>query len=135
MARNKRGNRKSELLMMDLELLGVLTGDYPAEADTRLWRDVILLNQFHDILPGSSIAEVYEVTKSEYDALAAEVTKLIAERLRRIAGAGDGLTVVNTLGFARDDVVELGDVAATALADGNGTLYPVQKPKAVRSHT
>lgn len=127
MARNKRGNRKSELLMMDLELLGVLTGDYPAEADTRLWRDVILLNQFHDILPGSSIAEVYEVTKSEYDALAAEVTELIAERLHRIAGEGAGLTVVNTLGFDRDDVVELGDVAATALADENGTLYPVQK--------
>ena len=74
MARNKRGNRKSEFMMMDLELLGVLADQqlpYPAEDLQKFWRDTILLNQFHDILPGSSIAEVYEVTKQEYDALAA----------------------------------------------------------------
>ena len=127
MARNKKGNRKSELLMMDLELLGVLSKDYPAEADTRLWRDIILLNQFHDILPGSSIAEVYDVTKAEYEALASEAKSLIRDRLNRIAGSGEGVTVVNTLGFDRDDVVSLGEVQASALADENGNLYPVQQ--------
>ncbi len=127
MARNKKGNRKSELLMMDLELLGVLSKDYPAEADTRLWRDIILLNQFHDILPGSSIAEVYDVTKAEYEALASEAKSLIRDRLNRIAGSGEGVTVVNTLGFDRDDVVSLGEVQASALADENGNRYPVQQ--------
>ncbi|MGN0970186.1 MAG: alpha-mannosidase, partial [Evtepia sp.] len=127
MARNKRGNRKSELMMMDLETLGVLAGDYPAEADTRLWRDIILLNQFHDILPGSSIAEVYQVTKGEYEALAAEVSQMIRERLVKLAGSGDGITVFNTLGFRRDDVVALGDVDAQALADADGNVFPVQK--------
>ena len=127
MGRNKRGNRKSELMMMDLELLGVLAGDYPAEADTRLWRDIILLNQFHDILPGSSIAEVYEVTKVEYEALAQEVAGLIRERLEKLTGQGDGVTVFNTLGFDRDDVVALGDVKASALRDAAGNLYPVQQ--------
>ena len=62
MARNKRGNRKSELKLMDLELLGVLSGNYPAEEITKFWRDTVLLNQFHDILPGSSIAEVYDLS-------------------------------------------------------------------------
>ena len=127
MARNKKGNRKSEMLMMDMELLGVMSGDYPVEADTRLWRDVILLNQFHDILPGSSIAEVYQVTKAEYDALAAEVSGIIADRLHRLAGEGDGITVFNTLGFDRDDLVNLGDVDATALKDSCGNVYPIQK--------
>ena len=127
MARNKRGNRKSELMMMDLETLGVLAGDYPAEADTRLWRDIILLNQFHDILPGSSIAEVYQVTKGEYEALAAEVSQMIRERLVKLAGSGDGVTVFNTLGFCRDDVVALGDVDAQALTDNDGNVFPVQK--------
>ena len=45
--------------MMDLELLGVLADGrlpYPAEDLRCFWRDTILLNQFHDILPGSSIA-------------------------------------------------------------------------------
>ena len=130
MARNKRGNRKSELAMMDLETLGVLSGDYPAQADTRLWRDVILLNQFHDILPGSSIAEVYDVTKQEYAALEQEVSGLIQARLEALAGAGDGVTVFNTLGFARSDVVRLGQLSAQALEDGAGRRYPVQQTAA-----
>ena len=127
MGRNKKGNRKSEHLMMDLELLGVLNKDYPHEADTRLWRDIILLNQFHDILPGSSIAEVYDVTKAEYEALEAEVKAEIAKRLTALAGEGDAVTVFNTLGFDRDDVVRLGDVKATGLLDADGTVYPVQQ--------
>ncbi len=127
MARNKKGNRQSEHLLMDLELLGVLNKDYPHETDTRLWRDIVLLNQFHDILPGSSIAEVYDVTKAEYDALADEVKAEIAKRLTALAGEGEAVTVFNTLGITRDDVVRLGDVKAAALRDADGTVYPVQQ--------
>src|SRR5699024_11611988 len=53
MGRNKRGNRKSELGMMDLELLSVLAApalDYPKAEIGDLWHR-ILRNQFHDILP------------------------------------------------------------------------------------
>jgi alpha-mannosidase len=130
MARNKRGNRKSELLMMDLELLGVLADGrlpYPAEDLRCFWRDTILLNQFHDILPGSSIAEVYEVTKKEYEDLAAGAGKLLQERLNLLAGEGTGVTVFNTLGFVRSGVVNLGDVTASALRDETGKCYPVQR--------
>ncbi|MBE6949790.1 MAG: alpha-mannosidase [Ruminococcaceae bacterium] len=127
MGRNKKGNRRSEQLLMDLELLGVLNKDYPHETDTRLWRDIILLNQFHDILPGSSIAEVYDVTKAEYEALEQEVKGEIDARLNALAGSGEAVTVFNTLGFDRDDIVRLGDVKATGLRDENGTIYPVQQ--------
>ncbi len=130
MARNKRGNRKSELALMDLETLGVLAESltpYPAEETERMWRDTILLNQFHDILPGSSIAEVYEVTKREYEQLLAEAGALIEKRLALLAGEGAGVTVFNTLGFARDDVVALGDVPYSALRDADGNVYPVQQ--------
>ena len=68
MARNKRSNRKIELHMMDLELLSLLAQAkvaYPEAEIDKLWHG-ILINQFHDILPGSSIHEVYEVTKKEY---------------------------------------------------------------------
>ena len=127
MARNKRGNRKSELMLQDLELLGVLAKDYPAEAVERLWRDIILLNQFHDILPGSSIAEVYDVTKVEYAQLADEAGALIRARLAALAGQGEAVTVFNTLGFDRCDAVRLGDVKATGLKDAEGNVYPVQQ--------
>lgn len=126
MARNKRGNRKSELMLMDLELLGLMAKDYPTQEITTLWRDIILLNQFHDILPGSSIAEVYDVTKLEYEALADQAGTMIRERLAAIAGRGTGITVFNTTGFRRNDIVNLGEVKATALTDGEGNVYPVQ---------
>ena len=126
MARNKRGNRKSELMLQELELLGVLTKDYPAETVERLWRDIILLNQFHDILPGSSIAEVYDVTKLEYEQLADEAGALIRDRLAALAGKGEAVTVFNTLGFERNDAVNLGDVKATGLRDEKGNVYPIQ---------
>ena len=129
MARNKRSNRKAELHMMDLELLSVLAAKevpYPAEAIDRLWHG-ILLNQFHDILPGSSIHEVYEVTKREYEQMEEEIGKLRDERLAALTPAGEGITVFNTTGFARNDVVELGECTAAALSDGEGHVYPVQQ--------
>lgn len=129
MGRNKRGNRKSELGLMDLELLSVLAENavaYPTEALERMWK-LVLLNQFHDILPGSSIHEVYDVTKKEYEQLAEELTKLVGERTQALAGEGNGITVFNTTGYTRNDIVELGNIDAAALQDENGTLYPVQK--------
>lgn len=130
MARNKRSNRKSELMLMDLELLSVLSlknqVPYPAEELDAMWKKV-LLNQFHDILPGSSIKEVYEVTKKEYAELAEKAEAAIQNRLSELTGDGEGVTVYNTLGFLRDDIVNLGDINTEALKDAEGNIYPVQK--------
>lgn len=129
MARNKRSNRKSELGLMDLELLSVLAEEkipYPVNELHAMWKTV-LLNQFHDILPGSSIREVYEVTKKEYEQITAQREALVKERMESLADSGDGITIFNTIGTERSDVVMLGDVAAEALADENGAVYPVQK--------
>ena len=129
MARNKRSNRKAELHLMDLELLSVMAQNrlaYPGSALERLWKGV-LMNQFHDILPGSSIHEVYEVTKKEYAAIEEEIGTLRAERLKALTTAGEGVTVFNTTGFARTDVVELGVCDAAALQDKDGRVYPVQQ--------
>lgn len=129
MGRNKRGNRKSELGLMDLELLAVMAQDavdYPTEELERMWKTV-LLNQFHDILPGSSIHEVYEVTKKEYAEIAEKLTQLIGERQKILAGEGNGITVFNTTGYTRNDIVNLGNVDVSALQDENGAVYPVQQ--------
>lgn len=129
MGRNKRSNRKAELHMMDLELLSVLAAPgvaYPTQAIDDLWHG-ILINQFHDILPGSSIHEVYEVTKKEYAEMEAKIAALREERLAALTPAGEGVTLFNTTGFARNDVVELGACDAAALADEEGKVYPVQQ--------
>ena len=129
MARNKRSNRKSELGLMDLELLSVLAEErlaYPAEELDAMWKTV-LLNQFHDILPGSSIREVYEVTKKEYGQITAQREALAKERMEALADGGAGITIFNTTGMERSDVVMLGDIAGEALADENGAVYSVQQ--------
>lgn len=69
-AYNKRMNRKMENALRDAEMLSVLAGElsqlsYPAEELTGIWK-VVLCHQFHDILPGSSIHEVYEDSRVNY---------------------------------------------------------------------
>lgn len=132
MARNKRSNRKSEIMMMDLELLSILAlmqkeVSYPTEEIDKMWK-TILLNQFHDVLPGTSIKEVYEVTKKEYEEIEIKSAELTKERINALSGKGDAITVYNTLGFERDDIVNLGKIEKniTALEDKSGNIYPVQ---------
>lgn len=129
MARNKRSNRKAELHMMDLELLCVLAADrvaYPAADLDAMWKG-ILINQFHDILPGSSIHEVYEVTKKEYAELEAKIDCMRAERFAALVKGTANVTVFNTKGFDASEPVQLGDVKATGLRAADGTVYPVQQ--------
>ncbi len=130
MARNKRSNRKSELMLMDLELLSVMAltkgVPYPDKELETMWKN-ILLNQFHDILPGSSIKEVYEVTKKEYEQIEAMGSSLTEERLQAMTPDGNGITVYNTLGFHRDDIICLSDIKAKSLVDKEGNYYPVQQ--------
>jgi len=69
---SKRANRKSEFLLHDAEFLAslatVLDHDYQYPADTliRAWK-LICLNQFHDIIPGSSIHRVYVESLAQYE--------------------------------------------------------------------
>lgn len=129
MARNKRSNRKSEFGLMDAELLSVMAEAklaYPTEELDGMWKTV-LTNQFHDILPGSSIHEVYEVSKEEYKILEEKIHRLKQERVSILTGEGEGVNIFNTTGRERDDIVWLGEIEAEALADQEGRVYPVQK--------
>jgi alpha-mannosidase len=108
----KRLNRLIEGRLQSLDFLAAacdLAG-LPApgrDAVEALWR-VLLVNQFHDILPGSSITAVYERTHRELRRLAddteARIQDLLAS-LTRGEGAADAPTPVNTLGFPRAEVV------------------------------
>ncbi len=125
----KLGNRRCELLLREAELWwttvvasGGSVGDYPAEQLDRLWK-VVLMHQFHDILPGSSIGWVHREAEATYAAVAAELEEVIAGALGRLAG---GPGVANAAPHDRDEVVVVPastpglDVGMVqALADGN----------------
>lgn len=128
-AQNKRGNRKAEIGLMDLETIAALAAGkaaYPAEALDRMWKTV-LINQFHDILPGSAIREVYEVSKKEYEEVQAQIDQLRKERFALLAPASDNVAVFNTKGFASDEVVCLPGTDAASLIDGEGRVWPIQQ--------
>ena len=101
----KRANRRCEALLHDAEFLAAaaarLTGHaYPCGQLTELWQ-LLLLNQFHDVLPGSSIGEVYADAGRELGRVARE-----AEALADAAARALGGPVVNTVGWARAEVCE-----------------------------
>ena len=74
----KRMNRRSEALMRTAESAAsaafLFGAEYPKEKITKTW-ELILLNQFHDILPGSSIAEVYQDCAVDYSKSSRTATK------------------------------------------------------------
>ncbi|MFV0431571.1 MAG: alpha-mannosidase [Alphaproteobacteria bacterium] len=79
----KKQNRKIELALRDLELVSSMDAlnshrwsDYPYELLTHSWK-TLLRNQFHDIIPGSSIHEVYEDTHEEYRSLWSDLNDYI----------------------------------------------------------
>ena len=89
----KRGNRVCEQLLHDAEFLATARGEYPRDELDRLWK-LLLLQQFHDILPGSSIGLVYDDARRDFAELESSLEALI--------GSGD--TAVNTIGIARREV-------------------------------
>jgi len=109
-ARTKSGNRRSEHLLREAELActtaAVRAGfDYPYERLDRLWKTV-LLQQFHDILPGSSIAWVHHEAEATYAAVAAELGAIIDEATAALAGSGDTPWVLNASPLPRAEVVD-----------------------------
>lgn len=111
-AKNKRNNRKSEFACRDAELFSVIAESmvsekYPKKVMHDIW-ETMLTNQFHDIIPGSSIREVYEVTDREY----AEIFKKLSgiqERCRKLLsgkiGTKGGYLVENSNGPRAYDVI------------------------------
>ncbi|MFJ3421855.1 alpha-mannosidase [Streptomyces sp. NPDC086082] len=95
-AQTKRGNRHSESLLTEAELwaatAALRTGHpYPYEDLDRIWKTV-LLHQFHDILPGSSIAWVHREARETYARLAAELNDIIGAAQCALAGDASGGT-------------------------------------------
>jgi len=107
----KRGNRKAELAMRDAEFMATLAAlngrAYPSETLLEMWKR-LLTNQFHDILPGSSIAEVNDEAIAEFARIVSEADAVSAESAGALAGNGTGgVMLVNTLSWDREGEFEL----------------------------
>jgi len=138
-ARNKRANRKMEFALHDAEFLATAASlydpvyQYPYDALDQAWK-LVLLNQFHDILPGSSIAPVYVESLIQYqevEQIASGINKAALESLS--AHFGPHL-LVNPTSFERDEpVIIAGNISEsgkllpysiTPLLEQNNTTAP-----------
>jgi alpha-mannosidase len=117
-ARTKAGNRRSEHLLREAELWAAAAtvhsgAEYPYEELDRLWRTV-LLNQFHDILPGSSIAWVHREAEATYAEVRAGLERIISGAL---SVAAQEPWVANAGPLPRAEVVVVGPEAARSSHD------------------
>jgi len=136
-ARTKQGNRRSEHRLREAELWATTAAlhapgyVYPYEKLDRLWKTV-LLHQFHDILPGSSIAWVHREAEAEYARVAGELEELTQEAVAALGG-GEA-RVYNTSPRDRAEVVRAADgtpVYTEVPAGGSAPLGTGEAPQAV----
>ncbi|MFJ5992694.1 alpha-mannosidase [Lentzea sp. NPDC092896] len=128
-AKTKQGNRRSEHLLREAEhwsTAAALAGaEYPYDELDRLWKTV-LLHQFHDILPGSSIAWVHREAEATYARVASELKALTTQAIDALKGDGDDELTFDVLGGGTprpfvapaDGVLDNGRLRVTIDADG-----------------
>ena len=113
MAKNKRNNRKSEISLHNAEAISIINSvlngrEYPKEELDGLWK-LVLLNQFHDVLPGSSIEEVYKDSDAHYEKVLTSCDKLIKDGLTDMFGGSQVKEpiAVNLSGAEADGTVKV----------------------------
>lgn len=132
--KTKRGNRKMELLLRDAELystLAMIQTDfiYPAREIETLWKEV-LLYQFHDILPGSSITRVYDECVARYEEMEKQAEELCQRAIDALAArapsSSDHAGVYNAISFDRSEWIKInnqwGLATVAALSGATVTL-------------
>lgn len=140
-AETKKFNRKSEALLSNTEKLASISSLFGKEYDQaglkEAWEKV-LMNQFHDILPGSSITPVYRDARESYLEAHRTLNTILQESLIHLAqridtareNKGTPLLVFNSLSWARDEVVkvEIPDPlqAGALVLDEQGEVIPSQ---------
>jgi alpha-mannosidase len=134
----KRANRRNELRYRQAEIVSAVASQFGMKLPVDELRDgwhTILLHQFHDILPGSSIGEVYAETLADHARVAAVGDRIIRDRLERIAsqvGAAatrKAICAFNSLGWNRSDVIHAPIVEGgkdTVLLDEMALEIPTQ---------
>ncbi|MER5731563.1 glycoside hydrolase family 38 C-terminal domain-containing protein [Streptomyces sp. NPDC002138] len=129
-AKTKQGNRRSESLLREAELWAATAAvrvpgyDYPHADLERIWK-VVLLHQFHDILPGSSIAWVHREARETYARLRSELEAITTLAQSALAGRGDTELVFNCAPHARHGVPAGGAGPVDAAGPAAGAAAPV----------
>ncbi|MDR3263879.1 MAG: glycosyl hydrolase-related protein [Clostridiales bacterium] len=136
-AKNKYYNRRSEVLLHNVEFLAAVAGSYgyevPSERIDKIWKE-ILLYQFHDIIPGSSISRVYKETTERYEIIVSELNALQNEIISYISQkTSDTAQAAVTQSAAEHEAeTQSADGEAAQAAVNDGALYAVNASPFIR---
>lgn len=111
-AKNKKYNRKAEIALRDCEFYSSVAEKlcgyaYPFDEIEKIWKEV-LLYQFHDILPGSSIARVYEESLKRYEIIYNETKRLTEKACKAISDYYNSSLYFNSLPWQRNSIEPMG---------------------------
>ncbi len=133
-ARNKKNNRSCEFLTLDAEAMGVLMNKlagkpFPKKALKRSW-ELLLTNQFHDIIPGSSIPEVYEQSDKDYEEIRGITEGIRGDAHEYVASNvnTEGYVIFNPHSFKNSSTVKI-DGKSVYVKDVPAKGYKVVKPE------
>lgn len=136
---NKLYNRKLEFALHNAEFLATLAQEnglyeYPYEKLEKIWKEV-LLYQFHDIIPGSSIKRVYDESVQRYKEMLAEVEELNSELIAKLSKKEKQITGINLTPYRNNDVVFVNDkwYKASIAPYSAAPLEPVEKDPALQA--
>ncbi|MES2310522.1 MAG: glycoside hydrolase family 38 C-terminal domain-containing protein [Verrucomicrobiota bacterium] len=109
-AKVKLNNRQCELRLFELEWLAVMAevaglSNYPSKELDEIWKEV-LLYQFHDILPGSSIKRVYDECGERQELLLRQIEALSQERASALSGSSQLPMVFNASSWTRSEWIK-----------------------------
>jgi alpha-mannosidase len=138
-ANTKNNNRRNEHCLMNAEKFAstaavARNNQYPFDRIEEAWK-ILLFNQFHDILPGSSITPVYEDADKDYAWVNAECRQALDASLESIAseadttGPGKPVVLFNGLSWARGGLVQVAvspDATQAVVTDDTGAELPAQ---------
>ena len=127
-AKTKLGNRRCEIALREAEMWCVAAAAadedyvYPVEAMTDAWR-AVLLNQFHDILPGSSIKRVHDEAEAAYAGVIDATRRIFSVAAASLAEPADAITVFNSLSWDHPVLVILPSEWTGATTDSDKSLH------------
>ena len=130
-ARNKKMNRHLELKLAQIEWLSslayILGGEYAQKELNESW-ECVLLHQFHDIIPGSSIHEVYEDSKVNYKVAEDKADKVKNEALSTLIYPEENIwSIYSSNSFGGQELVKIPESEEGVFTDDAGNGLDAQK--------
>ena len=117
----KRLNRRSEIMLHDLELISSLNSIFLGEeynGSIPEYYDTLLLNQFHDILPGTAIQKAMDIACDELSGIVSGAEREIEKEMVSASENSESILLFNPLSFERNNQFEVADLG----------VYPAEFP-------